>query len=288
MTRLGKCTNFANCLLAYRNETITIAEGDFVCPECKEPLTPLADAPKVRPKLIPALILTFIIALVVMTALAVWLEARRVPTNTATNEQKAEQSLENQGNLKPFAAAAAPTVAEQASTPAAEQSPEPVSAPANPNLDAENAENQKVKTEVLKRIDLMPTISADNKDKLYVSVERARRMGRVLTIPFGKGATSLSPADVDAIKAELATPQLRQLMDDPTCVFVILGFADTQGDEKINLRISQERAQNALSTLRDKCGVANVMHSVAMGGSHLFDEQGQEKNRVAEIWAVLP
>ena len=30
MNRQGKCANYADCLLAYRNETITIPEGDFV------------------------------------------------------------------------------------------------------------------------------------------------------------------------------------------------------------------------------------------------------------------
>ena len=36
------------------------------------------------------------------------------------------------------------------------------------------------------------------------------------------------------------------------------------------------------------CGVKNVTHDVAMGGSKLVDEQKLAKNRVAEIWAVLP
>ena len=33
----------------------------------------------------------------------------------------------------------------------------------------------------------MPTISSEDKDKLYMSVERARQMGKILTIPFPSG-----------------------------------------------------------------------------------------------------
>lgn len=290
MNRPGKCANLANCLLAYRNETITISEGDFICPECREPLTPLSEASKAASrKIIPALIVGGILGLIAITGVSLWLQARRIPTDQKPNEQQAQQALENQGSLKFTPAGATPAAsAAPVDSPLEASAPAAVSAPAQPNLDLKNSENQKVKAEVLKRIDLMPTISAENKDKLYVSVERARQMGRVMVIPFASGKTSLAASDVEALKTELQSPQLQQLMGDPTCVFVLLGFADTKGDEKTNLRISQERAQNALNTLRDKCEVVNVMHAVAMGGSNLFDEQGVEKNRAAEIWAVLP
>jgi outer membrane protein OmpA-like peptidoglycan-associated protein len=163
-----------------------------------------------------------------------------------------------------------------------------VHAEATPNLDLANDANRTVKSEVLKRIDLMPTISADNKDKLYMSVERARQMGRLLTIPFDSGRISMSSGDVEKLRVSLQEPQIAKLMSDPTAVFVILGFADTKGDEQKNIKISEQRADSVLRALKEKCGVINVMHSVGMGGSTLFDAAGTEKNRVAEIWVVLP
>ena len=36
------------------------------------------------------------------------------------------------------------------------------------------------------------------------------------------------------------------------------------------------------------CGVKNVTHDVAMGASKLLDDQKLAKNRVVEIWTVLP
>ena len=69
---------------------------------------------------------------------------------------------------------------------------------------------------------------------------------------------------------------------------VILGFADPKGDPKKNLEVSQLRADVVFKAMRDKCGVQNVMHTVGMGGSKMLDEKNLEKNRIVEIWAVLP
>ena len=43
-----------------------------------------------------------------------------------------------------------------------------------------------------------------------------------------------------------------------------------------------------VDAMRDKAGLLNVMHAVAMGGSNLFSAKDAEKNRVVEIWAVVP
>jgi outer membrane protein OmpA-like peptidoglycan-associated protein len=159
----------------------------------------------------------------------------------------------------------------------------------NPNLDLQNSQNQAVKADVLKRIDLMPTITQADKDKLYMSVERARQMGKIITIPFPSGRIQLAPNDVDQLRKVLASDQLKPYLTDPTCVLVVLGFADLKGDEKTNLKISTQRAEGVLSVLRDQCGVLNVMHAVGMGGSTLFgNEQDAVRNRVVEVWAVLP
>ena len=141
---------------------------------------------------------------------------------------------------------------------------------------------------MLFRSDLMPKVSNPNKDKLYGAVERARSMGIVLTIPFGSGKTDLSAGDVLKLKAELEKPELTKLRGDPTLVFVILGYADPKGDAQKNIAVSQTRADTVLKAMRDKCEVINVMHTVGMGGSKLLDSKNLEKNRIVEIWAVLP
>ena len=156
------------------------------------------------------------------------------------------------------------------------------------NLDVKDPGNAQVRADVLRRIDLMPGVSAANKDKLYASVDHARSMGRVLTIPFVKGETAVRAADVERLRVQLDSPQIRPMADDPTVVFVILGYADPKGSDKINADLSHSRARNVMDALRDRCGLQNVMHAVAMGGSTLFSTQQTDKNRVVEVWAVVP
>ena len=113
-------------------------------------------------------------------------------------------------------------------------------------------------------------------------------MGKIITIPFGSGKSELSATDVQQLKAELDKPEIVALRGDPTAVFVILGYADPKGDPKKNIAISEARADTVRRAMKDKCEVINVMHTVGMGGSKLVDAQNLEKNRIVEIWAVLP
>jgi len=181
-------------------------------------------------------------------------------------------------------ATAAPT--EVGTTAAA--APANVEAPAQVNLDPKEVENQRVKEEVLKRIDLMPELTPENKDKLYVQVERARAMGKVITIPFPSGRMKLDSASADALGEKLGLEQVHKLTDDPTVVFVVLGFADKKGDPKQNQEISLARANAVMDVLENRFHLLNVMHAVGMGSSEMFDAQNFDKNRVVEVWAVLP
>ncbi len=168
--------------------------------------------------------------------------------------------------------------------PAAEE----VSAPAAINMDAEDAGNRVMRAEVLKRIDVMPNLGEQEKDKLYVQVERARAMGQVITIPFASGQKSISAASAASLAKAVNLPRIRKYAEDPTVVFVVLGFADKKGDPKANLAISLQRAETVVKALKEKAGVMNVIQPVGMGGSELFDSSSLDKNRVVEVWAVLP
>ncbi|MET0223515.1 MAG: hypothetical protein ABW346_03975, partial [Terrimicrobium sp.] len=127
-----------------------------------------------------------------------------------------------------------------ADSPAPSPAEEPagsVEAPEQVNMDAADVENQLVKTEVLARIDLMPRLTPEEKDKLYVQVERARGMGKIITIPFATGKVNVGPSEA-ALQEKLKLSKIQKFAEDPTVVFVVLGFADTAGDPRKNVAIS--------------------------------------------------
>lgn len=163
-----------------------------------------------------------------------------------------------------------------------------VPTPETLDLDPEADENRAVREEVLERIDQIPSLDSDDKDQFYVRVDRAQGMGKVITIPFESGETRIGKRSADELGAKLEREQVRELIDDPTVVFVVLGFADTKGDPEKNLAISLERAESALDSLKVRYGLLNVMHAVGMGSSELLGEGDLEKNRVVEVWAVVP
>ena len=281
MSRFGKCQNQAGCLLAYRGEETEVEDGQpFICAECGKPLTEVQAPSAMWMKYLGGLAVAGVVGLGVLLAIPKT-RALIAPhkSHDATPAPKVVEDGPPDTGLTPEQIAAA-------NPPAAEPPPEMV-APAKLDLDVSKKENKSVKAEVLKRVDLMP-VSNPNKDKLYTAVERARKMGIVLTIPFGSGKTDLSAADMQKLKAELDKTEMAKLRDDPTAVFVILGYADPKGDAQKNVAVSQNRADAVLKAMKEKCGVINLMHTVGMGGSKLLDAHNLEKNRIVEIWAVLP
>jgi outer membrane protein OmpA-like peptidoglycan-associated protein len=170
-----------------------------------------------------------------------------------------------------------PTPPPVATTPAAD-----VVKTANAGVDA--AQRQ----EVLKRINAMPNVTAANKEHLYVYVDRAQKLKRVLNVNFERGKTKLGEAAVKKIVEESRRPEFANEARDPAVVFVVLGFADKKGNEKTNLQVSLDRAENVTEILRKHCGMLNIIQTVPMGVSDLFNPQDPTGNRVVEVWAVLP
>src|SRR5208337_993335 len=272
--RIGKCTNYSGCKLAYRNEKITVVTKDFRCPECGSPLESLGPKRTVSPVLI--LSIGVGIVLVLAVAAILW-------------------TLSSAPKRQPYVLELSPTPAPTptptpTSTPAPSETPAPTPTPtptANAsgtpiNFDITLPEIAEVKREVLKRIDQMPNVSAQNKDRLYSAVERARGMGRLFTVSFETSFTKVSPEALADMKSQLERPQIKSYIDDPTLVLVILGYADKQGDNQKNLQISSARAEEVKDVLRDQLGIQNVMHTVPMGGTDLLDPRELAKNRIVE------
>jgi outer membrane protein OmpA-like peptidoglycan-associated protein len=300
MPRFGKCHNYTGCSLAYSNENISVEpQKPFYCPECGRPLFETAAPSAMKLRLIYGLAGLALLILVAFAGYGFWaMMAPRLRDQMAPDVTRTPQSV-----LQTPAPPAPPTLQSTSVTPPpvasnlipdftppvqTEDPPLKVAAEQTINLDASKGENLEVKNDVLLRIDSMPGITPGNKNKLYQSVDHARRMGKVLTIYFGSGSALLPGATITEIKTELEMPEVARLRHSPDGVFVILGYADTTGGAAINKTISQKRADNVKAAMEKKCGVTNALYSVAMGASTLLDATHLEKNRSVEIWVVLP
>ena len=283
--RIGKCTNYSGCKLAYRNEKITVVTKEFRCPECGSPLESLGP----KRSLSPTLVLSIGVAIVLLLAVGaiLWTLGSSPKPRTEVVELSPTPTPSPTPTLTP-----SPT---PTPSPISTPTPEPSATPTvtgetggTINLDITLPEIAEVKRQVLKRIDLMPSVSTQNKDRLYGAVDRSRGMGRLFTVSFETSFTKVSPDQIAYVKSQLDHPQVQKLLDDPTLVLVILGYADKQGDDQKNLQISTARAQAVMDMLRDQFAIQNVMHVVPMGGTNLLDARELAKNRVVEVWAVLP
>jgi outer membrane protein OmpA-like peptidoglycan-associated protein len=290
--RIGKCTNYSGCKLAYRNEKITVVTKEFRCPECGSPLESLGP----KRGLSPTLVLSIGVAIVLLLAVGaiLWTLGNSSKRQTEVVELSPTPSPSPTPTATPTPTPTPtetpPPTATPTPAPTSTTAPTPVadSAGQTIDLDINLPEIAAVKREVLKRIDLMPNVSPQNKDRLYGAVDRARGMGRLFSVSFETSLTKISPEEIASMKAQLDHPQIKKFLDDPTLVLVILGYADKQGDDQKNLDISNGRAQAVMDALRDQVGVQNVMHVVPMGGTDLLDARQLAKNRIVEVWAVLP
>ncbi|HEY5893234.1 MAG TPA: OmpA family protein [Chthoniobacterales bacterium] len=272
--RIGKCTNYSGCKLAYRNEKISVVTKDFRCPECGSPLESI-DAPKSSSLIWVVAGGVFIFLLLAIFAV-VWTLFRPKP--------KPRLPSPSPTPIVTPTAVPSPTVWTPTPTPTLPLTPTPEPAtptPPPPDMSA-------VQKEVLQRVDIIPDLSDEDKDRLYVAVKQAKDMKRLFNVTFETSRDAVGPREVGLMKVSLAQPEVIDFLKNPTLVIVVLGFADKVGDVKKNLALSQTRAKAVEVALVTECGVKNIIHSVPMGGSDLLSTDDLAKNRVVEVWAVIP
>jgi outer membrane protein OmpA-like peptidoglycan-associated protein len=282
----AKCMNHSGCLRAYRGETIELDPGTpLICPECGKPLVKVGGGAQGALK--AAAILVIVLVVIVAGALGYKMMKKKNAESEASSTPTPElASTPPPPSSRTTASTATPappsSSAEPAAAPAVNEPP-----PAAP-VPTDEAVTPQVRQEVLTRIDKMPNLSPEKKDRLYNSVQRARDMRKLVEISFSSGQTQMPGTSAAQVKKLLEDPAVMKFRDDLTAVFVVLGFADSKGNEKSNYDISEKRAKSVVDYMEKQCGVKNVTHAVGMGGTNLVDKNNAAKNRIAEIWAVLP
>lgn len=278
--KIGKCTNYSGCKLAYRNERITVITKNFVCPECGSPLEKVSGRPRSSGVWLLALGVLIVLAVAIAVVLRTRWEVNVYPNPPAV------------------VSAPAPTPT-PAPTPLPTPLPIPVPTPVPTPLPAKpspapaafggSAEDlRKIKEEVLKRINLMPELTSRQRSMLLTSLARASGMDMVARVSFPTGKKLVSESDLASIQGKLGEPGMRQAMENPSLVFVVLGYASKQGNDQTNLELSQLRADTVMNALQEKFQIRNVIYSVPMGASTLFGQSSFADNQVAEVWAVIP
>ena len=105
---------------------------------------------------------------------------------------------------------------------------------------------------------------------------------RIYAIPFDRGQTTLHRAIADELVKAFDRPGA------PTTILVVAGYADTGGRADLNLRVSQERAENVSRIIKEQAKLLNATQTIGMGGTELLDSKRPDQNRAVEIWAVVP
>ena len=203
----AKCHNYTGCVLAYRGDNIELDSGAaLVCPECGKAVV-LAKSANSWMK-VTLLLSLGVVVLGGVIAIFVY------PKMKKGEEPKPDNPVVEPGDKPKSTPSETPTPkpVPPKTTPKPTVSAEPAQPPPNAvpvqkiDLNVSGAENKSVKAEVLTRIDLMPNVSKTNKDRLYNSVERTRSMGKIVTIPFGSGGSSVSASDIEILKTTLESP----------------------------------------------------------------------------------
>ncbi len=279
--------NHSGCLKAYRGEIIELdANAPMVCPECGKPLEKAGGGGGGALKAVAALAAVAVLGAGAFLGMKAFKKtdpsAGDVPATPAVAESGTGTTSPQPPPVTPPTPPKPPPQDSVTIAP-----PVPDEPPRAPTAAAEEVTDA-IRKAVTDRIDKMPGLSPEKKDRLYNSVQRARAMRKVVEINFGKGQTEIPAAFQEQVKQLLETPEVMKFRDDLTAVFVVLGFADGKGDSPVNMNVTRARAENVVKFMETRCGVKNVTHAVAMGGTTLVDPAKPERNRSAEIWAVLP
>jgi outer membrane protein OmpA-like peptidoglycan-associated protein len=267
----AKCMNHSGCLKAFRGEAIELDKGaPLVCPECGKPLSVIGGGAQSAIK-----------AIVVLLGIGVLALGGFV----ASKALKKKVDKPRQGDSKEIVVSTPTPIPDKGEKQTEPVVPEPAPGPV---VQDNTPVTPDVRKEVLARIDEMPDLTPEKKDRLYNAVQRAREMRKIIEIPFGSGQSRIQRPATDEVKRITESPEITKFRDDLTAIFVVLGFADIKGNKAQNYTISKDRANSVKDHLERNCNIKNIIHAVPMGSSTLVDKNNAAKNRIVEIWTVLP
>ncbi|MCA1964906.1 MAG: OmpA family protein, partial [Prosthecobacter sp.] len=147
--------------------------------------------------------------------------------------------------------------------------------------------DDRMRTFLMERIEKANSHFSDaDKEMLREIVTRLKNAARIATVSFDNGQTRLKPQQVDELKQALATPDVAELLANPDCQVLVVGYASNTGSHAVNIRFSQQRAKAVNEVLKavlgrgaDLCG--------DYGPTDLLSPDDEAGNRVVEVYAGI-
>ncbi len=113
------------------------------------------------------------------------------------------------------------------------------------------------------------------------------------TIPFSEGGTDLSEEAIADLKAMLDTDQWKQVE-----LVILRGHSDAGGPDRVNMRVSEERAQAVAEWLEEKGLAEDQVRIIAFGAQNPVqpnllpngepNERGRAANRRVDVTILVP
>lgn len=150
----------------------------------------------------------------------------------------------------------------------------------------QSAIDDRMRTFLMERVEKAnPHFTIKDKEMLRTIVSRLRRAARVATISFSHNQHRLQPDQVKAIQGALKNPEVAQLLSNPDCQVLVVGYASMTGSPTLNIRLSQWRARSVNEVMRQVLGRGADLCGDYGATDILSDEEGG--NRVVEVYAGL-
>jgi len=118
-------------------------------------------------------------------------------------------------------------------------------------------------------------------EQLYGNLSADGKSRFLYRIPFATGQTGVPKSHQQALISKLQEAGKEGTL-------ITIGYADTRGDDALNHRLSYGRAKEVGAWIRSTVGKEVSLESFSMGETDRFSKSDFSKNRVVEVWQVLP
>jgi hypothetical protein len=152
-----------------------------------------------------------------------------------------------------------------------------------PDLNLRSKLNQHAREVILERL---KDQHGKVEDRIYGALKRARSFGLLVQIPFAPASEQAAAENVAALKKAMEHRLMSRFREDPTVIFLTLGYSDTVKQDQFAL--SEARAKFVQKTMREGANVQNVTLPLGLGACPTLGVDEPDRAYAAQVWVILP